>query len=87
MNKKNIFKKTAALALGAALTVAATGCSFVLTDNQKDMAQTIAKVDITKNMPEGDTLTTAIKSILKDLPQILNPKMDTYLLLLLLRLW
>ena len=74
MNKKNIFKKTAALALGAALTVAATGCSFVLTDNQKDMAQTIAKVDITKNMPEGDTLTTAIKSILKDLPSEISKR-------------
>ena len=54
MNKKNILKKTAALVLGSALTVAATGCNFVLTDNQKDMAQTIAEVDITKSTGEGE---------------------------------
>ena len=74
MNKKNILKKTAALALGAALTASATGCSFVLTDNQKDMAQIIAKVDITKNMEQGDTLTTAIQSILKDLPSQISKR-------------
>ena len=70
MNKKNILKKTAALVLGSALTVAATGCNFVLTDNQKDMAQTIAEVDITKSMAGGEyaELATEISSILKLMP-------------------
>ena len=63
MNQKNIFKKAAALVLGSSLTVAATGCSFVLTDNQKDMAQIVAKVDITKNMSDD----SGVKDILKDL--------------------
>ncbi len=70
MNKKNILKKTAAMILGATLTVAATGCNFVLTDNEKDLAQTIAKVDITAKMAENMTTEEAkkISSILKILP-------------------
>ena len=45
MNKKNTVKKTAALLLGLALTVGATGCNFVVTDTAKDYAQEIANVD------------------------------------------
>ncbi len=72
MNKKNIFKKTAALILGLALTASATGCSFVLTDNQKDMAQTVAKVDITKKMSKEEA--NEIGGILKDLPSEISKR-------------
>lgn len=67
MNKKNIIKKAAALALGATLTVGATGCSFVLTDNEKDLAQTIAKVDISEKLAqnEGATSVTDVAGVLK----------------------
>ena len=46
MSKKNSIKKAAALALGLALTVGATGCNFIRTDNAKDLAQTVASVNI-----------------------------------------
>ena len=72
MNKKNILKKAAALLLGATLTVAATGCNFILTDNQKDMAQTVAKVDITKNMDETEA--ALIGDILKDMPSEISKR-------------
>ena len=48
MNKKNTLKKTAALLLGLALTVGATGCNFIVPDTAADYDQTIATVDITK---------------------------------------
>ena len=44
--KKHTFKKAAALFLGIALTVGATGCGFITTDNQADLEQTVATVDI-----------------------------------------
>lgn len=44
--KKHTFKKAAALFLGIALTVGATGCGFITTDNQADLGQTVATVDI-----------------------------------------
>ncbi len=51
MNKKNTIKKTAALLLGLALTVGSIGgCGFILTDNEKDLAQTVAKVDISAQL-------------------------------------
>ena len=46
MNKKHTFKKAAALFLGIALSVGATGCGFITTDNQADLEQTVATVDI-----------------------------------------
>ena len=45
MSKKNL-KKTAAVMLGLALTVGATGCNFVVTDSARDLAQIVATVDI-----------------------------------------
>ena len=42
MNKKNNFKKAAALLLGIALAAGSTGCNFVVTNNEKDLAQTVA---------------------------------------------
>ncbi|MBQ8428801.1 MAG: hypothetical protein IJX30_01740 [Clostridia bacterium] len=72
MNKKNTLKKTAALLLGLALTVGATGCNFIVTDSAADYAQTIATVDITealKNDKEFDEASaTAISEILKKVP-------------------
>ena len=35
MNKKNNFKKAAALLLGIALTAGSTGCNFIVTNNEK----------------------------------------------------
>ena len=46
MNKKHTFKKAAALFLGIALSAGATGCGFITTDNQADLEQTVATVDI-----------------------------------------
>ncbi len=53
MNEKNRVKKTAALLLGLALAVGSVGCSnFIVTDNEKDLAQTVAKVDISAQLAE-----------------------------------
>ncbi len=53
MNKKNNAKKIAALLLGAALAVGSVGCgNFIVTDSEKDLAQTVAKVDISANLTE-----------------------------------
>lgn len=54
MNKKNAVKKTAAILLGLALTVGATGCNFIVTDNEKDLAQTVASVDITGSLAKNE---------------------------------
>ncbi len=50
MNKKNNLKKVAALLLGVALVAGSTGCNFIVTDNEKDLAQTVAEVDISKSL-------------------------------------
>ncbi len=51
MNKKSSVKKTAALIMGIALCVGGVGCdNFVLTDNAKDLAQTVATVNISKGL-------------------------------------
>ncbi|MBQ8291788.1 MAG: hypothetical protein IJX88_04710 [Clostridia bacterium] len=55
MNKKNALKKTAALLLGLALAVGATGCNFIVTNNEADLKQTVATVDITATL-EKDAL-------------------------------
>ena len=72
MNKKNTLKKTAALLLGLALTVGATGCDFVVTDSAADYAQIIAKVDITETLANDKDFdaasATAISEILKKVP-------------------
>ena len=50
MNKKNNFKKAAALLLGIALVAGSTGCNFVVTNNEKDLAQTVAEIDISGSL-------------------------------------
>ena len=52
MNKKNNLKKVAALLLGAALVAGSTGCNFIVTNSEKDLAQTVAEVDISKSLKE-----------------------------------
>ena len=72
MNKKNNLKKAAALLLGIALVVGSTGCNFVVTDNEKDLAQTVADVNITaslKNDPDSEYAAVAddVAAIVKNL--------------------
>ncbi len=53
MNKKNSVKKTAALLLGIALAVGSVGCNnFIVTDSAKDLAQTVATVNISGALKE-----------------------------------
>ncbi len=55
MNKKSSVKKTAAILLGLALTVGSVGCNnFILTDNEKDLAQTVATVNIAEALAKED---------------------------------
>ena len=71
MNKKNTVKNTAALLLGLALTVGATGCNFVVTDTAEDYAQTIATVDISDRLEKDDTYKAYaddVRSILENIP-------------------
>ncbi len=71
MNKKKIFKKTAALFLGVALAVGSVGCAnFVITDNEKDLAQTVATVDISEGLKsdsEYSSVAGEVKAIVKNL--------------------
>ena len=59
MSKKNSIKKTAALLLGLALTVGATGCDFISTDSVKDLQQTVATVNISSLIAEKDSIQNA----------------------------
>lgn len=54
MSKKQTFKKTAALLLGIALTVGATGCTFTTPDNEKDLAQVVATVNISESLKSDE---------------------------------
>ena len=60
MNKKNTIKKTTALLLGLGFALAGTGCGFITTDNDADVKQTVAEVNITdylendQNISYGD---------------------------------
>ena len=55
MNKKNNLKKVAALLLGVALAAGSTGCNFIVTDNEKDLAQTVAEVNISKTLKSDES--------------------------------
>ena len=67
MNKKNL-KKTAALMLGLALTVGATGCNFIVTDSARDMEQKVATIDISAALKEderyGESVAAAVSEII-----------------------
>ena len=75
MNKKNTIKHTAAIFLGLALTLGATGCDFIRTDNAKDMAQTIATVNIAADL-EGAQATELSALISANGVQTDIPKRD-----------
>ena len=80
MNMKKTFKKTAALFLGLALTTGATACEFISTDNLKDMAQTIANVNISSVLAteeNNEATATALKTIIdKGAVKTTVPKRD-----------
>ena len=61
MNNKHTFKKAAALFLGLAMTVGATGCNLITIDNQKDLNQDVANVDISGKLENN----TELKDVLK----------------------
>ena len=54
MKKTHTLKKAAAAFLALALTVGATGCTFLVTDNEKDLKQTVANVNISKVMGKDE---------------------------------
>ncbi|MBQ8309173.1 MAG: hypothetical protein IJX96_04995 [Clostridia bacterium] len=63
MNKKHTLKKSAALFLGLALTVGATGCNFLVPDSEKDLAQIVATVDITANLEDDQTYASVASGV------------------------
>ena len=54
MNKKHTIKKTIAMLMGVALALGTTGCGFITPDSQADLEQTVATVDITKQLEKSD---------------------------------
>lgn len=62
MNNKHTLKKAAALFLGLALTVGATGCNFITTDNKKDLNQDVANVDISGKLDKE--ISAEVKGVL-----------------------
>ena len=54
MSNKKTFKKVAAVFLGLAMTVGATGCDFFTVDNQKDLNQDVATVNINNKLKKDD---------------------------------
>lgn len=66
MTKKNTLKKVTALCMGIALTVGATGCTFLQTDNDLDLQQVVATVDITDVLANDEAL-SGQKDEVKDL--------------------
>ena len=69
MSKKNIFKKTAALVLGAAVVVGTTGCNFIVTDSEKDLDQVITTVNISQSLKSEtgyETVATHLNSVIED---------------------
>ena len=67
MSKKHTLKKTGALLLGLALTVGSTGCNFFPTDNQKDLAQVVATVNIYETLKkDNEASASAINALIKN---------------------
>lgn len=69
MNKKHTLKKSAATLLALALTVGATGCNFLVVDAEKDLAQVVAKVDVTDNLAndtEYQAYVAGVRSLIAD---------------------
>ncbi len=70
MNKKISVKKTAALLLGIALTVGGVGCdNFIITDSEKDLAQTVATVNIAASLKASNG---EYSSVADDVAKVVN---------------
>lgn len=69
MGKKHTFKKTAALLLGATLTVGATGCNFLLTDSEKNLKQVVASVDISESLKADEIYGSVAQEVSQVLEQ------------------
>ena len=66
MVRKNKIKNLAALLLGATFAVAGAGCdTFFTTNNEKDMQQTVAEVNIANYINETDLKDTNLGSIVE----------------------
>ena len=75
MNKTKTLKKTAAILLGLALTVGATGCNFIVTDSEEDLVQEVASVNITAQLEKSDkALATEMKTVLEDLSTLIKKR-------------
>lgn len=68
MKKTQTLKKTAALLLGIALTVGATGCNFIVTDGEKDLEQVVATVNVIEELKKDD----AYKAKASDVEKVLE---------------
>ncbi len=69
MSKKHTMKKTAAILLGVALTAGATGCNFITTDSDKDLAQVVASVNISDSLKTDDKYSakaTEVSRVIKE---------------------
>ena len=55
MNKKQTIKTTAAMILGLAIAMGATGCEFFTKDSKRDLNQTVATVNIASTI-EDETI-------------------------------
>ena len=70
MNKKHTLKKTAALLLSLGLTVGATGCNFLVVDNEADLKQIVATVNIADNLGKS----TDYDSVKADVEKLIDKK-------------
>ncbi len=65
MSKRNTFKKTAALALSIALLTGSSACGFFPTNNEKDLKQTVADVNISASLAGDDKYSAHADSVKK----------------------
>ncbi len=56
MSKKNTAKKTTAIFLTLATAVGVAGCNFIVADAERDMAQTVATVNVSEQLKKDDEL-------------------------------
>jgi hypothetical protein len=77
MNKTKTLKKTAALLLGLALTVGATGCNFIVTNSEEDLAQDVATVNITAQLKKNNeykAYADEVEKVLGDLSTVIKKR-------------